>query len=205
MKQVGNNGISPCGSDGADIPVLYGFTFVHSAGGYDLKTVIVHIDMYLFAHNDIVAVDQCVDKRLGIGSLRIIRYIYPFGGFLNKTNPGIIPDEINGVLQQIDQVAFELFIVYGIIKNGRFIKPVPTGTEGAGVENRFLIGKQHSGISKMPIGADETEGEIVVLGKTKPSALQIRCFQQRETVFLFHVLGRQRIKSLIVALENKLL
>ena len=139
--------------------LLYPCAVCHTTGRIDSKTVIVNIDVNLATQNQIIPMDQCIDKRLKNASFAVVWH-------LNTGICGFLParfhiplGKTDALIEQNDQAAGEFRTVKCIYHAAAFIKAVPACAEQAGMSDGRIIRKQ-SAYSEIPCRMEAGVGAL---------------------------------------------
>ena len=123
----------------------------HTAGRIYGKTVIVNIDVNLAAQNQIIPIDQRIDKRLKNASFAVVRHFNAgVSGFL-PAGFHIPLDKADTLIEQNDQAAGEFRTVKCIYHAAAFIKAVPACAEQAGMPDGRIICEQSACIGQLAV------------------------------------------------------
>ena len=104
-ENICKDGVAAHGGNAGQITLLYPCAVFHTTGRIDSKTVIVNVDVNLATQNQIIPMDQCIDKRLKNASFAVVWHLNTgIGGFL-PARFHIPLDKADALIEQNDQAA----------------------------------------------------------------------------------------------------
>jgi len=157
-ENICKNRIAARGGNAGQIPFLYPCAVCHTSGRINGKTVIVNVDVNLAAQNQIIPMDQRIDKRLKNAPLAVV-------GHLNTRIGGFLPacfhiplNKTDTLIEQNDQAARVFRAVKCIYHTAAFIKAVPACAEQAGMPDGRIVCKQGACIGQLAVFVPHIEG-----------------------------------------------